>query len=93
MIPAQVIGKTDFDFFTGEHAGQAYEDEQEIMRTGQPLSKEENETWPDQPDTWVIATKMPLIDQQGKIIGTFGISKDISERKRTRQNWNNPFRP
>ena len=80
--PAQVIGKTDFDFFTGEHAGQAYEDEQEIMRTGQPLSKEENETWPDQPDTWVIATKMPLIDQQGKIIGTFGISKDISERKR-----------
>jgi len=80
--PAQVIGKTDFDFFTGEHADQAYEDEQEIMRTGQPLSKEENETWPDRPDTWVIATKMPLLDQQGKIIGTFGISKDISERKR-----------
>jgi PAS domain S-box-containing protein len=80
--PAQVIGKTDFDFFTEEHARQAYEDEQEIIRTGQPLTKEEKETWPDRPDTWVIATKMPLRDQQGNIIGTFGISKDISERKR-----------
>jgi diguanylate cyclase (GGDEF)-like protein/PAS domain S-box-containing protein len=79
--PAQVIGKTDFDFFTEEHAGQAYEDEQEIIRTGQPLTKEEKETWLNKPDTWVIATKMPLRDQQGNIIGTFGISKDISERK------------
>jgi diguanylate cyclase (GGDEF)-like protein/PAS domain S-box-containing protein len=80
--PAQVIGKTDFDFFTEEHARQAYGDEQEIICTGQPLTKEEKETWPDRPDTWVIATKMPLRDQQGNIIGTFGISKDISERKR-----------
>lgn len=79
--PALVIGKSDFDFFTGEHARQAYEDEQEIIRTGQPISKEEKETWADRPDTWVLTTKMPLCDQQGKIIGTFGISKDISERK------------
>ena len=80
--PRQVIRKTDFDFFTEEHAHQAYEDEQEIIRTGQPLTKEERETWPDRPDTWVLTTKMPLRDQQGKIIGTFGVSTDISERKR-----------
>jgi diguanylate cyclase (GGDEF)-like protein/PAS domain S-box-containing protein len=80
--PMQVIGKTDFDFFTEEHARQAYEDEQELMRTGHPLIKEEKETWPDRPDTWVLAAKMPLRDQQGNIIGTVGISKDISERKR-----------
>jgi diguanylate cyclase (GGDEF)-like protein/PAS domain S-box-containing protein len=80
--PAQVIGKTDFDFFTKEHAHKAYEDEQQIMRTGQPLIKEEKETWPNRPDTWVLATKLPLRDQQGNIIGTVGISKDISERKR-----------
>jgi PAS domain S-box-containing protein len=70
--PAQVIGKSDFDFFTGEHARQAYEDEQELIHTGQLLIKEEKETWPDRPDTWVIATKMPLRDQQGNIIGTLG---------------------
>ena len=79
--PALVIGMSDFDFFTEEHAHQAYEDEQVVIRTGQPISKEEKETWADRPDTWVLTTKMPLPDQQGKIIGTFGISKDISERK------------
>ncbi|MGA2220379.1 MAG: hypothetical protein ABSH21_01135 [Verrucomicrobiia bacterium] len=43
--PAEAIGKTDFDFFTAEHAQQAYADEQEIIRTGRPmLGKEENET-------------------------------------------------
>ncbi|MGD1156855.1 MAG: PAS domain S-box protein, partial [Terriglobia bacterium] len=46
--PAQAVGKTDFDFFTAEHAQGAYNDEQEIIRTGQPvLGKEEKETWPD----------------------------------------------
>ena len=39
--PAQAVGKTDFDFFTGEHAQQAYDDEQNIIRTGQMLSLEE----------------------------------------------------
>jgi two-component system sensor histidine kinase/response regulator len=79
--PAQVIGKSDFDFFTEEHARQAYEDEQEIIRTGRTFTKEEKETWPDRPDTWVLTTKMPLRDHEGKITGTFGISKDITERK------------
>jgi two-component system sensor histidine kinase/response regulator len=79
--PAQAVGKTDFDYFTDEHARPAYEDEQEIIRSGRPLSKEEKETWPDRPDTWVLTTKMPLRDQKGKTIGTFGISKDITERK------------
>jgi len=80
--PEQAIGKTDFDFFTNEHASQAFEDEQEIIRTGQPISKEERETWENHPDTWVLTTKMPLIDSNKKIIGTFGISMNIDDRKK-----------
>jgi len=84
--PAQAIGKTDFDFFSEEHAQQAYENEQEIIRTGQPLiNMEEKETWPDRPDTWVSTTKMPLRDAEGRIIGTFGITRDITERKRAEE--------
>jgi two-component system sensor histidine kinase/response regulator len=83
--PADVEGKTDFDFFTEEHARSAYNDEQEIIRTGQPISKEEKETRPGRPDAWVLTTKMPLRDEDGNIVGTFGISKDITEPKLANQ--------
>src|ERR1035437_1037605 len=79
--PAQAVGKTDFDFFTEEHAQQAYEDEQAIIRSGQSLTKEEKETWPDKPDNWVSTTKVPLRDEKGNIVGTFGMSRDITERR------------
>jgi PAS domain S-box-containing protein len=84
--PAQAFGKTDFDFFTEEHARAAYEDEQNIIRTGEPIvGTEEKETWPDGSVTWVRTSKLPLRDQQGRIIGTFGISTDITARKRAEQ--------
>ncbi len=84
--PAQLVGKTDADFFSGEHAQQALNNEQEIIRTGQPLMDfEEMETWPDGSLTWVSTTKMPLRDGTGKIIGTCGISRNITERKRAEQ--------
>jgi two-component system, sensor histidine kinase and response regulator len=79
--PAQAIKKTDFDFFTGEHAQQAYEDEQKIIRTGQLLSTEEKETHHNRPDTWVSTIKLPLSNKDGNIIGTFGISRDITKNK------------
>jgi PAS domain S-box-containing protein len=84
--PAQAAGKTDLDFFTEEHAQPAYADEQEVMRSGQPLmNKEEKETWPDGRETWVSTTKMPLRDSQGHIVGTFGVSRDITALKRTEE--------
>jgi len=84
--PADAIHKTDFDMFSKEHAEQAFADEQEIIRTGRPiLEKEEKETWPDGRENWVLTTKLPLFDGQGKVIGTMGISRDITERKRIEQ--------
>jgi PAS domain S-box-containing protein len=82
----EFIGKTDFDFFTEEHARQAFEDEQRIIATGEGISgKEEKETWTDGRVTWVETCKLPLYDLRGRTIGTFGISRDITARKKAEE--------
>jgi PAS domain S-box-containing protein len=81
--PGEAVGKTDFDMFTEQHARQAYEDEQAIMSTGEPLiSQDEKETWADGRTTWASTTKVPLRDAEGRINGLVGISRDVTERKK-----------
>ena len=84
--PDVAIGKTDFDFFSKEHARQAYKDEQRIIETKKPIVNiEEKETWQGKEDRWVSTTKMPFYNKKGEIIGTFGISRDITEKKKAEE--------
>jgi PAS domain S-box-containing protein len=81
--PDELKGRTDFDFFSEEHARPAFEAEQEIIRTGKPvLNLEEKETHLDGRVGWVSTSKMPWRDQAGNVLGTMGISRSITERKR-----------
>ncbi len=76
------IGKTDFDFFTKEHAEKALADEQEIIRSGKPMiASVERLTLRDGRKTWASTTKMPWHDSAGRIIGTFGVTRDITAAK------------
>lgn len=78
----ELIGKTDFDIFSKEHAQRAFDDEQRIIHTGEPvIDKLEKEVWPDGHVTWTVTSKMPLRDGQGAIIGTFGITRDVTQTK------------
>jgi sigma-B regulation protein RsbU (phosphoserine phosphatase) len=80
--PEEVIGKTDLDIFSDEHGRTAFEDEQHIMETGEPiLGSEEKETWADGKDTWVSTSKLPLRNDGGDIVGAFGVSRDITAHK------------
>ncbi|OHB83965.1 MAG: hypothetical protein A2V98_14165 [Planctomycetes bacterium RBG_16_64_12] len=81
--PGEAIGKSDSDIFDPGHAEQYLADEQEVMRTGEPVvNKEEEQPWPDGRVRWMSTSKVPLRNPAGEIIGTFGISRDITARKR-----------
>lgn len=80
--PDLLVGRTDFAIFTAAHAQETLADEQEVLRTGRALvGKIERETWADGRETWALTSRIPLRDHSGAIIGTIGISKDITELK------------
>jgi len=80
--PAEAVGRTDFDFYSEEFARQAFEDEQEIIRTGKPIvNKVEKVVGKDGKVRWVTATKVPIKDELGRVTGIVGISRDITEIK------------
>jgi PAS domain S-box-containing protein len=79
---SELTGKSDFDFYGEKHARQLFEDEQKIMQTGEPIvGKIEKETLKNDQVFWALTNKAPLTDKHGKIIGIFGISKDITAMK------------
>lgn len=75
-------GLTDFDIFSHEHAQEAFDDEQEIIRSGNPIiNKIEKETWEGKSACWVSSSKAPLYLNSGKLAGIMGISRDVTLEK------------
>lgn len=82
--PAEAVGNCDFDFFDFDHARAAFDTEQSVIHSGEPIvAHEESEVWPDGSTSWASSTKMPFRDRDGKIVGTFGVSRDITRSKRS----------
>jgi PAS domain S-box-containing protein len=79
----ELIGKSDFDFQDKSRAQQAYDDEKNIMATRKPkIDYIEKEIMTDGSEHWVSTTKMPLINSKGEVVGTFGISRDVTRLKK-----------
>ncbi len=82
----EVIGKTDFDIFPPELAGQYFKDEQSLMQSGQPLNHGEMVINPQTGEKrWWQTTKIPIRDKRGIVVGLMGISRDITELKRAEE--------
>jgi len=81
--PEDLLGKTDFDFCSCEPASRYYEDEQRVIRTGQPIFDQEETSCPDGSNkvSYRLTTKVPLIDGEGHVTGLAGIGRDITARK------------
>ena len=80
--PAEAVGKTDFDFHPPERAKEMAVDEQRVMETATPMiDKIEREEAAGAEPLWVLTTKAPIFDAKGCIVGTFGISRDVTMLK------------
>lgn len=84
--PEDAVGRSDYDFFPLELARQKDADERQIVRTGVGIVDLEENDWTDPTRRqWAATTKLPLRGDDGAIIGTFGISRDITETKLARE--------
>jgi two-component system sensor histidine kinase/response regulator len=84
--PEDIIGKTDFDFYPEEIAEKMAEDDKHVVETGESIvDRIEKIVRRSGKVRWVSATKVPLRDKTGAIIGTMGISRDITEIKRAEE--------
>jgi len=91
--PQDLVGKTDFDFFPRELAQKFYDDEQAIIRTGEPLvGQEEPAMDAAGHPKWTLTTKVPFRDQAGYVVGVMGIGRDITELKQARDERENLLR-
>jgi PAS domain S-box-containing protein len=80
-MPEHLIGRTDFDLYPREMASGFYDDEQGVMRSGQPLYNREEKVFDGAGnETYILSTKVPLRDSNGKVTGIAGVGRDISAR-------------
>ena len=78
----ELVGLTDFDIRSPEGAEARFLDEQRVMETGEPIvGIVELDITQGQTPTWVMTTKLPLRDHMNRIVGTFGLSRDITQIK------------
>ena len=79
--PSQALGKSDADFFSPQHACETLADEKEVMETGIPIrGKIEYQAHKDGREIYCSITKVPMVAPSGKVIGTFGISMDVTSQ-------------
>src|SRR4030043_376423 len=79
--PQDLIGKTDLDFFPQQRSDEYLKDEKHVMKTGKPIIDKVEIVLYKGKNFWMSSRKIPWYDENGNIMGTMGISRDITVRK------------
>ncbi len=81
-----MLNKTDFDFLPKSQAKKSFSDDNLVMKSGKAIKdKTEKLTGLNGAERWVSTTKIPWYDKDGEILGTIGISRDITGRKKAEE--------
>lgn len=83
MKKENVIGKTDHDLFPREYADRYRENDTRVLEGEQPIQVEETVLLPEGVATY-LSVKFPVYDDEGRVTGVCGISTDITDIKKTR---------
>ena len=84
--PKVMVGKSDFDFLPGDQAKKAFDDDMKILETGTSIvNSVEKITDADGVEQWFSVTKVPRYNRDGKIVGTLGISRNVTEWKKLQE--------
>jgi diguanylate cyclase (GGDEF)-like protein/PAS domain S-box-containing protein len=78
----EIVGKSDYDIHTPDNARHFEQAERRVIETGEPIFGIEELNAVSKDERWLMTSKVPLRDKQGKTIGVVGISRDITDRKR-----------
>lgn len=82
LHPAELIGKTNFDFYPVEQADAYRADDLEVMTSGRPkLGIEESLLLPTGKTVWIETNKVPMRNTAGQVIGVLGTYRDVTERR------------
>jgi len=78
----EIIGKTDFNLYPGKEAQRSFDEDQIVLKTGKSILGIEGTLMDREHHLhWLLGSKVPLFDQQGRTIGIVGVNRDITAQK------------
>ncbi len=83
--PADLVGKTDLDVWPRELAEKYMADDRQVVESGRMKRLEEPALGPGGEEAWADTFKVPFFNEEGMVVGTVGIARDVTDRHRSEE--------
>jgi two-component system sensor histidine kinase UhpB len=82
MEPEELTGRSDQDIWPRKHADKCRSDDLKVMKAGISMRFDDPFTDKNGRTIWIESIKTPVFNDRGEVIGTTGIARDVTERKK-----------